>query len=260
MDRIMNDDVFRLNLILNGGWTKDTFHILEELIELALKQKEWNRRFGHMAYADRKQYYGRRKERFENERSGSDERQVRPEDRPNPTQKENALHDGLVDAELRKAAEALAYKGKGTGEAGKKRAYEPDPSKDFSEFWDLGEAARWGCSSLPKYRQDRWYRNLPYQRSAPDGAAGSAHHARPYRKDEIDHCLQCNEPCAIVNMWKCERCTVQYQRDAYFHGYSRHKNCYEEHNHYCQSKSLYGWQRHENKRGRFHAPAAGLMT
>ena len=53
----MNDDVFRLNLILNGGWTKDTFHILEELIELALKQKEWNRRFGHMAYADRKQYY-----------------------------------------------------------------------------------------------------------------------------------------------------------------------------------------------------------
>ncbi len=44
MDRINNDDVFRLNLILNGGWTKDTFHILEGLIELALKQKEWNRR------------------------------------------------------------------------------------------------------------------------------------------------------------------------------------------------------------------------
>jgi hypothetical protein len=28
IDRIDNDDVFRLNLILNGGWTKDTFHIL----------------------------------------------------------------------------------------------------------------------------------------------------------------------------------------------------------------------------------------
>ena len=54
MDRIMHDDVFRLNLILNGGWTKDTFHILEELIELALKQKEWNKRFGHLSCADRK--------------------------------------------------------------------------------------------------------------------------------------------------------------------------------------------------------------
>jgi hypothetical protein len=38
MDRIMHDDVFRLNMILNGGWTKDTFHILEELIELALSR------------------------------------------------------------------------------------------------------------------------------------------------------------------------------------------------------------------------------
>ena len=113
----MNDDVFRLNLILNGGWTKDTFHILEELIELALKQKDWNRRFGHMAYADRKQYYQRRKERFETERSGSDEQHVRYEDRLHPTQQEETLDNGLDDPRLRSAARALESKGKGIGKA-----------------------------------------------------------------------------------------------------------------------------------------------
>ncbi len=258
MDRINNDDVFRLNLILNGGWTKDTFHILEELIELALKQKEWNRRFGHMAYADRKQYYQRRKERFENERSGSDEQHVRYEDRLHPTEQEETLDNGLDDPKLRSAARALESKGKGIGKAGKKRPHQPDPSKDFSEFWDFSEAARWGYSSVPVYRRDRWYQNLPYQRGgASDEAASSTGHALPYRRDEIENCTQCNEPCAIVNMWRCERCSDGYNCNAYFHGYSRHRNCYEEHNHYCQSRSLYGWQRHENKRGKWDYTAAG---
>ncbi len=233
MDRINNDDVFRLNLILNGGWTKDTFHILEELIELALKQKEWNRRFGHMAYADRKQYYQRRKERFENERSGSDEQHVRYEDCLHPTEEEEPLDNGLDDPKLKAAARTLESKGKGIGKKGKKRPHQPDPSKDFSEFWDLGEAARWGYSSVPEYRRDRWYWNLPYQRpGASDEAASSTGHSLPYRRHEIENCTQCNEPCAIVNMWKCERCSEGYNRNVYFHGYSRHRNCYEEHNHY----------------------------
>ena len=259
MDRIMNDDVFRMNLILNGGWTKDTFHILEELIELALKQKEWNRRFGHMAYADRKEYYERRAERFENKQRSSDEQQVRQEDRTNPTEEETTLPTGL-DAELRKAADALAAEQKGTGKTSKKRTNAPDPAQEFSEFWDLSDAARWGYHSLPEYRQDEWKHNLPYERRAPGGAAGSAHYVGPYRKEDIAHCLQCKEPSAIVNLWKCERCTIEYKRDAYFHGYSMNKNCYEEHTHYCQSKTLYGWKRHENKRGKISSPAAALMT
>ena len=130
MDRIMHDDVFRLNLILNGGWTKDTFHILEELIELALKQKEWNKRFGHLSYADRKNYYKRRAERFANKRCSSDEQQVRPEDRVHPTREEHALPSGL-DGELlraQKQAEALA-KQKGIGKTSKKRTGTPDPAE-----------------------------------------------------------------------------------------------------------------------------------
>ena len=127
MDRIMHDDVFRLNLILNGGWTKDTFHILEELIELALKQKEWNRRFGHLSYADRKDYYKRRAERFANKRRSSDEQQVRPEDRVHPTREEDTLPSGL-DGELMKAAEALA-KQKGIGKTSEKRTGTPDPAE-----------------------------------------------------------------------------------------------------------------------------------
>ena len=91
MDRIMHDDVFRLNLILNGGWTKDTFHILDELINLALQQKDWNRKFGHLSYADRRKYYVRRTERFANRRGGSDEQQVRQCDRVHPTPEEEAL-------------------------------------------------------------------------------------------------------------------------------------------------------------------------
>ncbi len=136
----------------------------------------------------------------------------------------------------------------------------PDPAEEFSVFWDLGDAARWGCNSAPECRQDKMQHNLPYERRAPGGAAGSAHCVGPYRKEDIAHCLQCNEPSAIVNLWKCERCTVEYKRDAYFHGYSMNKNCYEEHTHYCQSKTLYGWKRHENKRGNVSAPVAALMT
>ncbi len=87
----MHDDVFRLNLILNGGWTKDTMHILVELVELALKQKAWNQRYGHISYADRMSYYARRADRFANRKRGSDEQQLRVCDRPTPNEEEIAL-------------------------------------------------------------------------------------------------------------------------------------------------------------------------
>ncbi len=53
---------------------------------------------------------------------------MRQEDRTNPTQEESTLPTGL-DADLRKAADALAAKGKGIGKTSKKRAYEPDPAR-----------------------------------------------------------------------------------------------------------------------------------
>ena len=40
-DRIEKDDVFKLNLILNGGWTKDTMPFLPKLVDQALDQKAW---------------------------------------------------------------------------------------------------------------------------------------------------------------------------------------------------------------------------
>ncbi len=57
LDRIMKDEVFRPNLILSGGWTKDTMPILPELVDLALDQKAWNRRYGHISFSDRRDYY-----------------------------------------------------------------------------------------------------------------------------------------------------------------------------------------------------------
>jgi hypothetical protein len=262
IDRIDNDDVFRLNLILNGGWTKDTFHILEELIELALRQKQWNRRFGHMAYADRKQYYLKRKERFENRHNCPDEQEVQSQDIPHPTQSEENMGDGLDHVMLKDAARDLRDKGKSKGTKGKKRPHQPDPSIDFSEFWDMDEAARWGYVSVPQYRKDRRDGNLPYQRQsasdeAASGAATNAGRTLPIPRTEIAHCTQCNEPCAIANMWRCYSCSEAYKCEALFHGYSTHKNCYEEHNHYCKARSIFGWQRRENKRGRYDNAEAG---
>ena len=91
----MHDDVFRMNLILNGGWTKDTMHILVELVNLALQQKAWNKKYGHLSYADRMSYYVRRAERFKNKRGGSDEQHVQICDRPTPNAEERALKQSV---------------------------------------------------------------------------------------------------------------------------------------------------------------------
>ena len=156
-----------------------------------------------MAHADRKQYYLKRKERFENKHNCPEERWVQSEDLPHPTHKEGNLDDGLDNTKLKDAARILRDKGKGTGTKGKKRPYQPDPSIDFSEFWDMSEAARWGYESLPQYRKDRWYNNLPHQRQgASDEAASSTGHTLPFLRTEIANCTQCNKPCAIVPVFK----------------------------------------------------------
>ena len=215
-----------------------------------------------MAYADRKQYYLKRKERFENKHNCPDEQEVQSQDIPHPTQKEENMGDGLDNVMLKDAARDLRDKGKSKGTKGKKRPHQPDPSVDFSEFWDMDEAARWGYVSVPQYRKDKRDGNLPYQRqSASDEAASSAANSAgrtlPFPRTEIAHCTQCNEPCAIANMWRCYSCSEAYKCEALFHGYSTHKNCYEEHNHYCKARSIFGWQRRENKRGRYDNAEAG---
>ena len=60
MDRIRKDHVYRLNLIVHGGWTEETFHILVELIEVAKDHKKWNQMYGGISYAERLDYYLRR--------------------------------------------------------------------------------------------------------------------------------------------------------------------------------------------------------
>ncbi len=255
----MHDDVFRLNLIQNGGWTKDTMHILVELVELALQQKAWNQRYGHISYADRMSYYARRADRFANRKRGSDEQQLRVCDRPTPNEEEIALkQDKDIEKRLlkEKQVEALG-KGKGITKASAPAKGQPDPAQLFSVFWDRSDAARWGYPSVKEFLRDKRNKNLPFQRGASGGAAGSSQdYLGPYSADQIFTCLQCNEPSAIINLWKCDRCSVVYGEDVYFHCRSMNKNCYEEHTHYCESKALFGWTRAENKRGNVKMPAA----
>ena len=141
MDRIMHDDVFRLNLILNGGWTKDTMHILVELVELALDQKAWNRKYGHLSYADRKDYCVRRAARFKNGTGGSDEQCAQICDQPALNEEEKALKSSEEEKAL-KQVHALG-KGRGIQAASAAPTAKPDPAILFSEFWNLGYTARW---------------------------------------------------------------------------------------------------------------------
>ena len=132
----------------------------------------------------------------------------------------------------------------------------------FSEFCNRRDAARWGYPSVPEYLQDQADDNLPPQRGAPDGAAGSSTdtriqypgpagpggHATPYPKEELFNCLQCNEPSALINLWQCDRCSVMMGKAVYYHRPSKCRNCYDEHAHYCESRALFGWRRPEKKR------------
>ncbi len=220
MDRIMKDHVFRLNLILNGGWTKDMMHILVELVELALDQKAWNQKYGHISYADRRDYYRRRADRFKQRIGDSDEAQAQPSDEPTLNEDERA--------EMQ--VHALG-KGRGIQAASAAPTTKPDPAVKFSEFWNRGDTARWGYPSMPEFLHDQANDELPFQNGAPGGAAGNASDTRiqylspagpggpvdPYPAEMIFNCLQCNEPSAIVNLWHCDRCSRVMGQTVYFH-------------------------------------------
>ncbi len=245
LDRIKKDHVFRLNLILHGGWTKDTFYILIELIDLARDRKAWDQKYGHLSYQDRREYYRRRADRFKKQsrRGDSDESRVQREDEPTPND------------QARVAERQERHLGKGPGIAAATRAPTagPEPETKFSEFWQFREMARWGYPSVPDLLQGTESENLPYQLGAPDGAAGSSTdtqlvQAVPHPKEEIFECLQCGEPSALTNLWQCNRCSRMMGKAVYFHCPSRYKNCYSAHAHYCESQSLFGWCRTQQKR------------
>ncbi len=149
-------------------------------------------------------------------------------------------------------------KGRGIAAASAAPTRQPEPAVKFSEFRNLREAARWGYPSVPEYLQDQADNNLPFQRGAPDGAAGSstdtqAQHTwlmetAPCPKGELFNCLQCNKPSALINLRQCERCSAMLSKAVYYHRPSKCKNCYDEHAHYCESRALFGWRRPENKR------------
>ena len=212
-----------------------------------------------MSCADRRNYYVRRAERFANRRRGSDEQQVRRDDRVHPTPEEDALPQDKEILRRQRRVEGLG-KGAGIAKASQQKKGRPDPAEQFSIFWDQSDAARWGYPSVPEYLQDKTQHNLPFQRCAPGGAAGSADYVGPYSPDRIFNCLQCNEPSAIINLWKCDRCTTECKKDTYFHCRSMNKNCYEEHTHYCESMALFGWKRYENKRGHISFSAVALTS
>ena len=56
MDRVKEDDLFKLNILLSGGWTDDALIFLPRLIQQAKDQKEWNRKYAHISYEDRRDY------------------------------------------------------------------------------------------------------------------------------------------------------------------------------------------------------------
>ena len=152
----LKDDVFKLNLILNGGWTKDTMPILPELVEQALDQKAWNRRYGHISFSDRRDYYVRRAARFKTRVGASDEAHSRERDAP-----------ALTDAEEREMQVRNLGKGKGIAAASAAPRRKPDPAVKYSEFWNRGDTARWGYPSMREFLEDQADANLPYQRGAP---------------------------------------------------------------------------------------------
>ena len=63
-------------------------------------------------------------------------------------------------------------KGKGIAAASAAPQRAPDPAVKYWEFWNRGDAARWGYPSIREFLEDQADNNLPYQRSAPGGAAG----------------------------------------------------------------------------------------
>ncbi len=150
MDRIRKDPVYRHNLIVQGGWTEETYHIFVELIQVAKDNKRWNQLFGGISYQRRLQYYLQRDKYYRS--SGRDRLPVPSYEGADEDQTRNAHRLG---------------KGSYVAAASKAPTTEPTPEVKFREVWQIDRAERMGYESTAEFLQDA-------QRSAPDGAAGSS--------------------------------------------------------------------------------------
>jgi hypothetical protein len=88
LDRIMKDYVFKLDLI-RTVFGQRHMPILPELVEQALDQKARNRRYGHISFPDRRDYYVRRAARFKARVGASDDAHSRERDAPALTDARN---------------------------------------------------------------------------------------------------------------------------------------------------------------------------
>ena len=150
LDRIKKDHVYRLNLILHGGWTESTFHVLVELIELAQNRKAWNQKYGHISYADRLDYFVRRADRFKrrSQIGDSDESRVQRQDEPTPNYEE------------REAERRVRHLGEGERIAAASRAPTAGPEPE-TKFPEVLAAQTDGALGIPirtriPARQSRW--------------------------------------------------------------------------------------------------------
>jgi hypothetical protein len=216
--------VYRLNLIVQGGWTEETYHILVELINVAKDYKRWNQLYGGISYGERLHYYLRRDEYY---RSGGRNRQPIPN------------YEG-ADEEQTVMVQRLG-KGKHVAAASKAPTTEPTPGVTFREVWQIDRAERMGYESTAEFLQDA-------QRSAPDGAAGSSTDALAApvtllpRYDRY-RCLQCCESAAAEDLWECEQCTSQAGKSIRFHRPSHYHNCFRAHERFCKAATMFEWRR-----------------
>ena len=137
LDRVEKYDVLKLNIILTGGWTADTLLFLPRLVEQARDQKEWNRKYGHISFADRRAYCIRRAERFKLREGASGEAASSSADAPQ-----------MSEAEKREMQVKSLGKGRGLELASVPPTRAPNPAIKISSFWNRDDTARWGYASV----------------------------------------------------------------------------------------------------------------
>ena len=106
----------------------------------ARDQKEWNRKYGHLSFADRRAYYLRRSERFKLREGASGEAASSSADAPQ-----------LSEAEIRETQVRALGKGRGIEAASARPTMAPNPAIKFSSSWNRDDTARWGYASVQDF-------------------------------------------------------------------------------------------------------------